>query len=71
MIRRDNSRKPSYEMLKKLIHEEWHTAGSFCTDENGYVQVEGFKGSYRVRTRGAEGHFELNGGSDSAKAVLA
>ena len=39
VIRRDNSRKPSYEMLKKLIHEEWHTAGSFCTDENGYVTV--------------------------------
>ena len=52
VIRKDNSVKPSYEMLKKLIHEEWHTEGEIHTDENGYAKVSGFKGSYRVNGNG-------------------
>ena len=52
VIRKDNSVKPSYEMLKKLIHEEWHTSGEIRTDENGYANVSGFKGSYQVSGNG-------------------
>ena len=47
-LRKDNSIKPSYEMLKKLIHEEWNTDETLVTDENGYVKVEGFKGEYEI-----------------------
>ena len=59
VIRKDNSVKPSYEMLKKLIHEEWHTKGEIRTDENGYAQVSGFKGNYRVSGNALEARLHL------------
>ena len=49
-IRKDNSPKPSYEMLKKLTHEEWWTDTEVVTDENGYAEVEAFKGHYMLST---------------------
>ena len=69
VIRKDNSVKASYEMLRKLIHEEWHTAGSCRTDENGWTCVEGFKGSYRMTVGGASAELEL-GSADSADRVI-
>lgn len=50
VIRKDGSLKPSYERLYKLIKEEWHTSLSLSTDNNGYVEVSGFKGKYEVIT---------------------
>ena len=69
VIRKDNSVKASYEMLRKLIHEEWHTARSCRTDENGWTCVEGFKGSYRMTAGGASAEFEL-GSADFADRVI-
>ncbi len=45
-IRLDNSLKPSYRMLKKLVKEEWWTDVTKKTDDNGYAEVEAFKGEY-------------------------
>lgn len=45
-VREDNSRKPSHEMLKKLVKQEWWTDVTVKTDENGWVEVEAFKGDY-------------------------
>ncbi|MCR5058665.1 MAG: endo-1,4-beta-xylanase [Clostridiales bacterium] len=47
-VRTDNSRKPSYEMLKKLVKEEWWTDTTVRTDENGFAYVEAFKGDYQI-----------------------
>ncbi len=47
-IREDNSRKPSYTMLKKLVREEWWTDVSVTTDENGWAEVSAFRGDYRI-----------------------
>ena len=49
-IRKDNSPKPSYEMLKKLTHEEWWTDTEVVTDDNGYAEEEAFKGHYILST---------------------
>lgn len=46
IIRKDNSTKPVYDMLLNLIKDEWWTLCEVCTDENGMVTVEGFKGDY-------------------------
>ena len=51
-IRKDNSPKPSYEMLKKLTHEEWWTDTELVTDENGCAEVEAFKGDYTITVDG-------------------
>lgn len=59
VVRKDNSLKPSYEMLKKLIHEEWHTALTLTTDENGYAEFTGFRGTYDCETSGSKTNFTL------------
>ena len=47
-LRLDNSRKPSFDMLKRLVKQEWWTDVSVQTDENGWAQIDAFKGKYRI-----------------------
>ncbi|MCR4656682.1 MAG: endo-1,4-beta-xylanase [Lachnospiraceae bacterium] len=47
-IRKDNSRKPSHDMLRRLLREEWWTDTSVTTDEKGWATVEAFKGDYHI-----------------------
>ena len=51
-IRRDNSLKPSYKMLKKLIRDEWWTDITVMTDPMGYVSFKAFKGDYDISVDG-------------------
>ncbi|MBR4732048.1 MAG: endo-1,4-beta-xylanase [Lachnospiraceae bacterium] len=44
----DNTEKPSYHALRKLIHEDWSTNVTLRTDEDGRVNLEGFKGNYEL-----------------------
>jgi len=53
-IRKDNSLKPSYKMLKKLVKEEWWTDLSLKTDSDGSVTVNAFKGEYSLGSAGKE-----------------
>ena len=53
-IHKDNSLKPSYEMLKKLVKEEWWTDVTLTTDASGCVNVEAFKGEYNLSADGKE-----------------
>ena len=47
-LRKDLAKKPSYEMLKKLVKNEWWTDTTVKTDENGRVDFSGFKGEYKL-----------------------
>lgn len=58
-IRLDNSKKPSYEMLKNLVKKEWWTDISVRTDENGCAVVEAFKGDYCISRGGARAEAEF------------
>lgn len=60
VIRKDNSVKPSYEMLKELIHKEWHTALTLSTDENGNAEFTGFRGTYDIEVSGKKASFTLS-----------
>ncbi|MBO4902843.1 MAG: endo-1,4-beta-xylanase [Lachnospiraceae bacterium] len=51
-VREDHSEKPSYQMLKKLIGEEWHTDTTVKTDASGYASIDAFKGEYNLCTEG-------------------
>ncbi len=52
LLRFDLSEKPAYKMLKKLIHETWHTEKTLTTDENGEVSFRGFYGEYEIFVNG-------------------
>ncbi len=59
VLRADNSKKPSYDMLQDLIHREWHTSEKIRTDENGTAVLTGFKGTYSLAGEKACGNFHL------------
>ncbi|MBR5938459.1 MAG: endo-1,4-beta-xylanase [Clostridiales bacterium] len=47
-LRLDNSKKPSFEMLKKLVRGEWWTDETVTTDASGCVTLDVFKGEYEI-----------------------
>lgn len=42
----DNTPKPAYNALHGLIHHDWTTDLTLTTNEEGYVELHGFKGDY-------------------------
>jgi len=70
VIRKDNSVKPVYNMLMNLIKDEWWTICEICTDENGYVQVEGFKGDYVIELPFRAGTLKLTDNLPEQTVVL-
>ncbi|MCR5213518.1 MAG: endo-1,4-beta-xylanase [Eubacterium sp.] len=53
-IRLDNSLKPSYKMLKKLVKEEWWTDTTVTTDSEGCITIDAFKGDYKISIEGVD-----------------
>lgn len=69
-IRKDNSVKPSYEVLRKLIKGDWHTEVSSKTDNNGMVSVEGFLGDYNLVCGDKKVSFRLDSGAETLQLVI-
>ncbi len=67
-VRKDNSKKPSYEMLKKLVKEEWWTDTTIKTDADGRAMIDVFKGDYRIVSNGMEA--EANFVDDKEQVVV-
>ncbi|WP_267424091.1 MULTISPECIES: endo-1,4-beta-xylanase [unclassified Curtobacterium] len=60
LVRADGTPKPAYDVLRRLVKEEWWFAPTTMrTDERGQVQVRGFRGEYRVDVRGAATSFSI------------
>jgi len=66
-LREDNSEKPSYHALKKLIHGDWETHVTLSTDDEGYLSFTGFKGDYRLQAAMGSAEFSLN--SDRSERI--
>jgi len=69
-IRTDNSPKPSYEVVKKLIKNDWNTNVSCQTDENGMVSFEGYLGDYDLVCGDKKVAFKLDKDSDALQLVI-
>ena len=61
MIHEDNTIKPVYRRLKEIIRGEWWTDIEVCTDENGIVALEGFKGEYVLENGEKKAELTLTG----------
>ncbi|HUU27347.1 MAG TPA: endo-1,4-beta-xylanase [archaeon] len=59
LLTEDYTPKPVYDVLKKLIHEEWKTKLSTSTGKRGEVKFRGFYGKYHVKLKTGDGkvHF--------------
>lgn len=60
LLREDNSSKPSYNELLRLIKNEWWTNTTLITDEHGQAEVTGVRGDYEAVCDGQKAGFKLN-----------
>ena len=60
VLREDNTAKPAYEMLDRLINREWTTDIEARTDSEGQVRFDGMRGSYELSCEGKQAAFELS-----------
>jgi GH35 family endo-1,4-beta-xylanase len=60
LLRKDNSCKPAYDELLKLIKQEWWTSLTLMTDEEGRVSFEGFMGNYNLQSGKEKANFVLD-----------
>ncbi len=58
-LREDNSEKPSFAMLRGLIHGAWETHEVRRTDADGFLSFTGFQGGYTLRAGAGRASFEL------------
>lgn len=72
LIREDNTVKPSYLELDRMIHEEWVSCGTLHTDAQGFAELEGFRGDYALSAAGASAQFKLQKSSadDTTTVVM-
>ena len=60
LLRKDNSSKPSYNELLRLIKNEWWTNATIITDEYGQANVTGVRGDYEAVCDRQKGGFKLD-----------
>lgn len=60
VLRQDNTAKPAYELLDRLINREWTTDIEVRTDGEGQVRFDGMRGSYELSFEGKRAAFELS-----------
>lgn len=71
LVRKDGSRKPSYDALERLIKGEWWLAPTeLRTDAGGRVTVRGFFGDYLVSAAGGEASFTVDAGATDASVTI-
>lgn len=69
-LRKDNSPKPSYELLKKRIKGDWSTNVTGKTDDNGRVALEGFLGEYELVCGDKKASFKLEKEDEGAQVIV-
>lgn len=69
-LRKDNSPKPSYEVLKKLIKGDWYTETTCQTDDNGIISFAGFLGDYDLFCGNKQVSFKLDGDAEITQLVI-
>ncbi|MEZ0536628.1 endo-1,4-beta-xylanase [Caldicellulosiruptoraceae bacterium PP1] len=71
LIRKDGTAKPAYEVLKKLIKDEWWTKPiKTSTDDEGCVVFLGFLGEYEVEIEGKKVQFTLDKVTKNVEVTL-
>ncbi|MDC3418403.1 endo-1,4-beta-xylanase [Aquibacillus salsiterrae] len=69
-LRKDNSPKPAYHVLKKLIKQDWNTNVTTTTDENGTVLFEGFLGEHDLLCGDKKVSFQLDKEASTIQLVI-
>jgi GH35 family endo-1,4-beta-xylanase len=68
LLRKDLSPKPAYNVLMKLIHDEWRTRMIVQTDAQGCILFRGFFGHYQLSLGGKMYEFDVK--KEEKKTIL-
>ena len=72
LVRADGTRKPGYEVLHRLIRDEWWQAPTTVrTDDNGRFRLAGFAGDYTISMTDARGEVAVPAGDSTSVVTLA
>ena len=66
LLREDFSKKPAFEALKDLLHNQWKTRVTLTSDHEGKVKWNGFFGTYTVNGK----HLDFTSGVPSNVLVV-
>ncbi len=70
LLHHDFSKKPAYDVLDRLINEEWHTEESLVCDADGIAHFRGFYGDYEITVDGKTTTVSLTNGHEKEMAVI-
>ena len=70
LLREDNSSKPSYDELLRLIKSEWWTNTTVVTDQYGQAEVTGVRGDYQALYNGQKAEFKLDMTNSVEKVII-
>lgn len=70
LTRSDMSSKPAYNVLMKLIHDEWWTNSTVATDSSGAISFRGFYGRHRLRVGERTAVFDIASGAPANLDVI-
>ena len=69
-LRKDNSEKPVYHAMMKLIHGDWSTDLTIRANAYGDAALTGFRGDYEAEIRGKTVKFTLDAGENAEPLEL-
>jgi GH35 family endo-1,4-beta-xylanase len=69
LLREDNSIKPVFTELEKMINSEWRTETSVVTNASGEALLEGFRGNYEIECDGKNATFTLSKNNEKTIVV--
>jgi len=71
LLRKDMTPKPAYNVLHRLIREEWNTGPlKLTTDSNGSVFFRGFIGAYKIQMGAMSGAFKITEDTNNKFSVI-
>ena len=70
LVREDNSEKPAYHALQRLIHKDWETHEALITDSEGQLSFAGFKGDYVLTVNGQSVTLNLDQDRNDTLTIL-
>ena len=70
LIHSDGRPKKALLALKEKLAGDWHTREELVTDENGFCELHGFRGDYRLTAAGGETCLKLTKNAPEQTVVL-
>lgn len=70
IIRADNTIKPAYSELDRMINDEWHTECKVITNDEGIAEITGFCGNYQLTCEGKSLEYKLSKNESSGTVMF-